>query len=489
MYVYDDIDRLIEANSQMYGGNMVYQYDKIGNMLYNCRKGYYEYDSDHPHAVKRIKKNGVTVESYNYDPNGNMYSGGNRTLTYDYDNRPTSIIYNGTATVNVYDATGNRIQKMISAPSQDITKYIGQLYECNGGQCTKYIFAGTRRIAQVKGSDTYYYHTDHLESSTVITDQNGNKVEELLYYPFGEILSDSSPTKVKYKFAGHEFDSETELIYMKARYYDPKLARFISPDPVVPVRVEQYNYRDFKMTQFRQLTNPQALNRYSYVANNPIVFRDPFGLDKVSTWLGIGSYGVNTVGLAFAPAKWVGVGVSFVAIGYSAYQYNAGNMSGFEASRNIGLAVTDAVATGLGKLGHEAAEALIGGISRGLGVPNTAYDAVDTAAKSKETQPPVAKPESYNPSAKPETIAPPIDNSGSSKGGAGVESTSKQLSPSDATSQTKTETPVVPVSSTGQGQLGGSSTTSQPASHPGYVGSSGYVPSSGNTYVGGDYGC
>jgi RHS repeat-associated protein len=257
MYVYDDIDRLIEANSQLYGGNMVYQYDKIGNMLYNCRKGYYEYDSDHPHAVKRIKRNGATVESYNYDLNGNMTDGGGRTLTYDYDNRPTSIIYNGTATVNVYDATGNRIQKMISAPSQDITKYIGQLYECNGGQCTKYIFAGTKRIAQVKGTETYYYHTDHLESSTVITDQNGNKVEELIYYPFGEILTDSSPTSVRYKFAGHEFDSETELIYMGARYYDPKLARFISADTIVPFPFY-----------------PQSLNRFSYTLNNPIVLRE-----------------------------------------------------------------------------------------------------------------------------------------------------------------------------------------------------------------------
>ncbi len=153
MYTYDDLDRLIAAGSQLYGGYLLYQYDKIGNMTYNCRKGNYEYDSDHPHAVKRIKINGGTVESYIYDANGNMTSGGNRSLTYDYDNRPTSIIYNGNATVSVYDASGNRVQKMISAPSQNITKYIGQLYECNGGQCTKYIFAGMKRIAQIKGAD------------------------------------------------------------------------------------------------------------------------------------------------------------------------------------------------------------------------------------------------------------------------------------------------------------------------------------------------
>jgi RHS repeat-associated protein len=261
MYVYDDIDRLIEANSQMYGGNMVYQYDKIGNMLYNCRKGYYEYDSDHPHAVKRIKINGETVESYNYDPNGNMYAGGNRDLIYDYDNRPTTITSGGNTVDSVYDAFGSRVTKTVAG--QGMTKYIGQMYECTGGVCTKYIFAGTKRIAQVKGADTYYYHTDHLESSTVITDQDGNKVEELLYYPFGERLSDTGSANVKYKYAGHEFDSETELIYMGARYYDPKLARFISADTIVPLPFY-----------------PQSLNRFSYTYNNPIVLRELDGHDS-----------------------------------------------------------------------------------------------------------------------------------------------------------------------------------------------------------------
>lgn len=108
-------------------------------------------------------------------------------------------------------------------------------------------------------------HTDHLESSTVITDQNGDVKEELLYYPFGEILSDSSPTTVKYKFAGHELDSETELIYMGARYYDPKLARFISADTIVPLPFY-----------------PQSLNRFSYTMNNPIVLRELDGHDSTA---------------------------------------------------------------------------------------------------------------------------------------------------------------------------------------------------------------
>ncbi len=95
-YRYDDLNRLIQAGSTSYGGNLVYQYDKIGNMTYNCKYGNYEYDPDHPHAVKRVIKNGAIIDEYDYDANGNMISGAGRTFTYDYDNRPTSIIYNST---------------------------------------------------------------------------------------------------------------------------------------------------------------------------------------------------------------------------------------------------------------------------------------------------------------------------------------------------------------------------------------------------------
>ncbi|MBI5057060.1 MAG: hypothetical protein HZB61_10640 [Nitrospirae bacterium] len=153
----------------------------------------------HKHAVTKIKKaDGTLIDSYQYDANGNMMSGVGRTFTYDYDNRATSITYNGTATVNVYDAFGNRVKKMISSPMEDITTYVGQLYECNSGtgQCTKYIFAGSQRIASFKGTETNYYHTDHLGSSSIITDAAGNKVEDLFYYPYGEIKTNTGSVNV-----------------------------------------------------------------------------------------------------------------------------------------------------------------------------------------------------------------------------------------------------------------------------------------------------
>jgi hypothetical protein len=115
-----------------------------------------------------------------------MKEGAGRTLTYDYDNRATSIVKSGAATISVYDAGGQRGKKVIPGAT---TVYIGQLYECTGGVCTKYIFGGADRIVSIEGTNARYYHTDHLGSSSVITDGNGSSVQALYYYPYGEIHS------------------------------------------------------------------------------------------------------------------------------------------------------------------------------------------------------------------------------------------------------------------------------------------------------------
>lgn len=147
---------------------------------------------------------------------------------------------------------------MIPSPTEDITTYIGQLYECNSsGECTKHIFAGTQRIASIKGIDTFYYHTDHLGSSNIITDSSGTKIQDIYYSPYGEIMINAGSIDVRYKFTDQEWDAETSLYYYGARYYDPKLARFISADTIVPLPFY-----------------PQSFNRYAYAYNNPIVILD-----------------------------------------------------------------------------------------------------------------------------------------------------------------------------------------------------------------------
>jgi len=115
----------------------------------------------------------------------------------------------------------------------------------------KYIFAGSQRIAKIDSNDTHYYHTDHLGSSSVITDSAGAQAQSIYYYPYGEIHTNSGADIARHKFTGQEWDAESGLYYYGARYYDPKLARFITADTIVP-----------------EAFNPQALNRYSYCVNN-----------------------------------------------------------------------------------------------------------------------------------------------------------------------------------------------------------------------------
>ncbi|MBI5098912.1 MAG: VCBS repeat-containing protein [Nitrospirae bacterium] len=261
-YAYDDLNRLIEADSVMYGGKLIYQYDKIGNMIYNCKYGFYTYeDVYHVHAVTKIRKpDGTIVDQYSYDANGNMVSGAGRTFTYDYDNRPTSIVLNNNAVISVYDAGGQRIKKTaITGGVQKTTTYIGNIFECTDGICTKYIFAGSQRIAKIDNTGNHFYHTDHLGSSTVITNQSGGSEEQVFYYPYGESINTGSNI-ARHKFTGQEWDAETGLYYYGARYYDPKIARFTSADTIVP-----------------NFANPQSLNRYSYVYDNPVVISDADG--------------------------------------------------------------------------------------------------------------------------------------------------------------------------------------------------------------------
>ncbi len=242
-FTYDDLDRLTDAYSDNYG-LLTYTYDTIGNI--KSKRGVsYTYGGPRPHAV--TETNGGTSAS-------------DRAFVYNDENKPSSINYNGEDTAFVYSgvwSSHNRAEKQTDGPK---TIYIGGLYEKRGNAVTKYIFAGGTRVAVKTSTETYYYHQDHLSSTRVVTNSSGNQVEEIHYYPYGETLSDTGTVSVKHKFTSQELDSETGLYYYGARCYDPVLGKFTTADSIVP-----------------DPTNPQSLNRYSYVLNNPLKYTDPSG--------------------------------------------------------------------------------------------------------------------------------------------------------------------------------------------------------------------
>jgi RHS repeat-associated protein len=124
-----------------------------------------------------------------------------------------------------------------------------------------------------------YYHADHLGSSSVVTDQFGEVVEEAAYYPFGAVRHSEQPRGVldPYQFTQKERDAESGLHYFEARYLGPA-GRFISVDPLY---VEPLQLGGQKL--HRLLGNPQDFNLYSYARNNPLAFTDPTGYDPETT--------------------------------------------------------------------------------------------------------------------------------------------------------------------------------------------------------------
>jgi RHS repeat-associated protein len=122
-----------------------------------------------------------------------------------------------------------------------------------------YLFNG-QRVALRKDGMVYYLLGDHLGSTSLVADAEGNKLAENRYYPYGEERLGSGTLPTDYRFTGQRVEQSLGIYAMGARWYDPALGRWSSPDTVVPDPV-----------------NPQSLNRYSYTRNNPVKFRDPSG--------------------------------------------------------------------------------------------------------------------------------------------------------------------------------------------------------------------
>ena len=258
-FIYDELDRLTNATGSY--GILGYTYDKIGNMVNNNGVTLTHAHPSKPHAVTAT----TNGRSYSYDNNGNVSSDGIQTFGYNYNNMPETI--NNGAISFVYDGSGARVKKITSGGTK---LYLGKYYECAGGVCGKYIFAGEDRIALKTAAEVLYYHPDHLGSTSVVTDAAGNKVEDLKYKPFGESTLDVGSVKLNHKFTGQELDSETGLYNYRARLYDPLIGKFLSPDTIVT-----------------DPTNPQSLNRFSYVLNNPVRYTDPTGHSWKDFWRGV----------------------------------------------------------------------------------------------------------------------------------------------------------------------------------------------------------
>jgi RHS repeat-associated protein len=305
--------------------------------------------------------NQITTTGYTYDSAGNMTQEASAvSYTYQYDAENRLISANGMTNgphCYVYDGNGLRVEKYqanggtCASPTNKVVEMLywraitGQtIAETDGSDNLKneYVFFGGQRIASRNGSTgaVNYYYQDQLGSTVTITDGSGNPCYEATFTPYGQEMPSKSnwTCSSDYKFTGYERDSETGLDYAFARYYNSRLGRFMSADLLAG-----------------DVSNPQTLNRYTYVLNNPTNLTDPLGLycakglqchQQPFDPSNLGNYdasseGVGWIGQPFAESwndcTYYGV-ETYCIMGLMAYPYDAGTQQGGNSSGGRGNA-------------------------------------------------------------------------------------------------------------------------------------------------------
>jgi RHS repeat-associated protein len=221
---------------------------------------------------------GATADGYNhlsgfsYDASGNTLGDGTNNYTWNGE----SQMKTAAGVSYLYDGGGRRVSKSI-----------GKLYwygsggdilaetDASGNTTAEYIFFGGKRVAMLPaGSTPVYYVEDMLGTSRVITTNTGAVCYDADFYPYGGERPYINACPQNYKFEGKERDTETGNDDFGARYYSNRFGRWLSADwSSIPAPVPYAN-----------LTNPQTLNLYSMVADDPESFADLDGHTFAQTY-------------------------------------------------------------------------------------------------------------------------------------------------------------------------------------------------------------
>jgi len=281
-YSYDALSRLTGVTAAE--SEQSFTYDAMGNRLsmsVNGREIIYEYDPG-----DRI----VTADdiSYDYDANGNRISRveKNKVFAYTYDSADRLVEVSGPMVPAhfAYNGDGNRVQVRIGDEDDfssysytwDVASYLSVAITEAGPEGTKNQLYNGLNLLSASGPDyRNYYHYDGLGSVVGLTNDDGAVKRTYAYDAWG------NPTNApglfegenKFGFTGEHWDERTGLLYLRARYYDPSVGRFISRD-LFP----GFSYY------------PPSLNRWAYAANNPINLVDRSGLLASKPTITIGSY-------------------------------------------------------------------------------------------------------------------------------------------------------------------------------------------------------
>jgi RHS repeat-associated protein len=200
-----------------------------------------------------------------YDLNGNLATAqdasGTATYTWDVRNRLTSLTAPGFSATFAYDALGRRTGKTVQGVTTNfVYDGLNPVQEKNGSTVTANLLTGLgidQVLTRTDSAGTRELFTDALGSTVALADTAGVVQTSYTYEPFGGTTQSGSASTNSYRYTGRE-DDGTGLMYYRARYYSPRLQRFISEDPI-----------GFRGRQ---------ANLYGYVRNAPTRYIDPYGL-------------------------------------------------------------------------------------------------------------------------------------------------------------------------------------------------------------------
>ena len=301
-YTYDPLNRLLTAQTQATSGGDCWGQsfgnngppptlaaDALANLFYTTAT---QCSAPQPRFTMNTNNNDqFTGTGIGYDSDGDMTADTAYTYTYDAENRISTVSgMAGGPYCYTYDVFGVRVMKShANGGSCTGTLTVDMLYwrdiagdtiaETDGTGSTtsssynEYVFFAGRRIAQSNPSSgsVYYYFVDHLGSTRVVTNATGTACSETDYLPYGAENTPSgfsNTCSTRYRFTGYERDLETAAgtsagnDYAFARYYNQRLQRFMSADPLGG-----------------SIADPQTWNGYSYVRDNPLSLIDPSGMD------------------------------------------------------------------------------------------------------------------------------------------------------------------------------------------------------------------
>jgi RHS repeat-associated protein len=306
----DRVGRIITRTETIDGAtvNWVYAYDDLGRLIAVTKNGVvveeYQYDANGNRTYERNDLRGIAGRTSAYDIEDHLLTVGADTYLYDADGflvaRYTAegtttytyastgelkqvVLPDGKTTEYLHDPLGRRIAKKVNGIITE--KYLWQgltrllaVYDGSDSLIARFAYADARvPVAMEKNGTTYYLIPDQVGSIRLVVDASGTIIKSIDYDSFGNILNNSNLAfSIPFGFAGGLHDRDTGLVRFGSRDYHPETGRWTAKDPI--------------------LFAGGDVNLYGYVLNNPVNLIDPYGLYlsplqqiKVSIVSGIGS--------------------------------------------------------------------------------------------------------------------------------------------------------------------------------------------------------